>query len=339
MKKMVLAAMLCILLLSGCGRINFTTILSSKEVYTISDETCSVSTARLFLGIKKSAYEKRFGEDVWNQEFAGDGFEQYIKADVLDEMSDITLRYLFAKKNGTVLTDGEKEKVKQVSNVFYGALTSDQVEKTGVNQESIYEIVEKYALAEKVFDEMTGDIASKISDVDAKVIRVQSIFIKTFSLDDEGNRVAFGEQEIQSAKSKAADILDKATNGEDFAALAQEYSDDSTVEYTFCKSEMEEVFSEAAFSLKDGEISGVIETDKGFYVIRCLNSYLPDESAHKKTELIQKEKDEVFEKSYQPFVEGLNHTVNKRLWKNLSIAGIASIDINLYDAFDTASTQ
>ena len=78
----------------------------------------------------------------------------------------------------------------------------------------------------------------------------------------------------EEAKELAEEVLKKAREeGADVARLAREYSDGPTAEKggdlgTFGQGEMAPAFEEAAFGLKVGELSDVVETKFGFHVIK-----------------------------------------------------------------------
>jgi peptidyl-prolyl cis-trans isomerase NIMA-interacting 1 len=76
------------------------------------------------------------------------------------------------------------------------------------------------------------------------------------------------------AKKLAAEVMNKAKKGQDFAGLAKQYSDEPGAKQRmgtlgkFGKGNMVKPFSDAAFALKPGEISDIVETDFGFHVIK-----------------------------------------------------------------------
>lgn len=78
----------------------------------------------------------------------------------------------------------------------------------------------------------------------------------------------------EEAKKLATEVMAKAKKGQDFAALAKQYSDEPGAKDRagslgkFTKSQMVKPFADAAFALKAGDVSSVVETDFGFHVIK-----------------------------------------------------------------------
>lgn len=84
-----------------------------------------------------------------------------------------------------------------------------------------------------------------------------------------------GTQDDRAAiRAQMAPILDKARAGEDFAALAREYSDDSATARSggdtgfFHRGQMVPTFEAVAFALQPGEISDMVDTPFGVHILR-----------------------------------------------------------------------
>jgi len=79
--------------------------------------------------------------------------------------------------------------------------------------------------------------------------------------------------DIQAIQKRAEMVLDLARKGEDFAALARKYSEDSTASKGgdlgyFTREDMVKPFSDSAFSLEKGEISDLVRTRFGLHIIK-----------------------------------------------------------------------
>ena len=83
------------------------------------------------------------------------------------------------------------------------------------------------------------------------------------------------EEQKEETRAKAQEVLDKAKAGEDFDALIEEYNTDPGMEtyttgYYFGEGQMVEPFEEAAYSLENGQISELVESDFGYHIIKRL---------------------------------------------------------------------
>jgi len=100
-----------------------------------------------------------------------------------------------------------------------------------------------------------------------KRVKVSHILIKT---DGEG-----GEKTEEEARKMAEQILEEATRGVDFAALAREYSEDpdsakkgGSIGWVR-EGRMAPEFAEVAFSLHKDEIGPLTESDDGFHIVKA----------------------------------------------------------------------
>jgi len=84
------------------------------------------------------------------------------------------------------------------------------------------------------------------------------------------------EAQKTEARKKITTIQQKLKKGEDFATLADNYSEDTTSKKGgdlgyFGRGQMVEPFEKAAFSLKPSEISDIVETQYGYHLIKVVD--------------------------------------------------------------------
>jgi peptidyl-prolyl cis-trans isomerase D len=80
-------------------------------------------------------------------------------------------------------------------------------------------------------------------------------------------------EEVEKIKEKARGVLERAKNGEDFGALAKQFSEDSSASNggdlgDFGRGQMVPEFERSAFSLGVGAISDLVQSQFGFHIIK-----------------------------------------------------------------------
>jgi len=153
-------------------------------------------------------------------------------------------------------------------------VSDDEIQQWYDNNSNLFAVPESVQVEFVALD--AGAIAESIT-IDEQMVREWY----------EGNRSAYEsaaqyrfshiliEGDDAAARNKAQEVLDKLSEGADFAALATEYSDDTFSaenggDLDFIQpGTMDPDFEEAAFALAEvGDVSGVVETSFGFHVIK-----------------------------------------------------------------------
>lgn len=192
-----------------------------------------------------------------------------VRQAIEDTINDCLFRQR-AQSAGYIMSDEEKERASNlVSNAVanlgeeefliransMGILSADIYQTVYVNSvifqdvsNEMYSEPEKYIDDVSVLSDYTGDRGAT----------VQHILI-------------MDNTEKGDAYTIASELSQRAKNGEDFAALMNEYNEDEAeVEqgYTFPVGQMVASFEDASFNLGIGEISEPVQSDYGYHVIR-----------------------------------------------------------------------
>lgn len=322
---LVLPALLAgMMLLSGCGgdsenkKLVLTTGFGKNEVFRIEESSCSKAEIMVYLTNIQNHYETVFGSRIWETSIGGVSLEENVKDTALAKMAQIKAMTLLAQKHNVSLTPEEKDKVEEAAKEYFNSLNEKEVEMMGITENTIISLYSEFAVSNKLYHYLIKDINPEISDDEARTITVEHIHIKTYTLDENGNKVEYSDHAKKQAYETALEVVKSAKAGEDFHRLADKYSEDDTLTYSFGKGEMEAGFEEAAFNLGTNEISDVVETQYGYHVIKCISTFNKEVTDENKKKIVEERKKEVFGEEYESFVESLVKNLNKELWNEIS---------------------
>ena len=82
---------------------------------------------------------------------------------------------------------------------------------------------------------------------------------------------------------------------------------------------MPESYENVVFELEDGEISQVITTDDGYYIVKCISTYERKATNENKEAIINEAKRKAFEDKYNEFLPNVIANLNDKEWANVKI--------------------
>lgn len=328
MKKNRLRAAVCVLcmslLLGGCRignrEIVVSGTLTDKQVFKINKTACGLKEARVYLTNYQNIYGTAYGIDLWKHDFGENSLEKYVKDITLEKLAYVVTMDLLAESQGVALTEEEMAQAGEAAKEYYASLSQEEIGYLGVTESDILEYYSHYALARKLYQSLTSSVNEEVSDDEARVIEMMQIFVR------DG--------------TKAAEVAAKLENGDDFASVANNYNQLSAIQVTVSRDELPEEVEQVAFQLDDGEISGKIETDGGYYFVKCLNKYNEELTEANKSNIVEKREKEAFEDVYSTYVTGLSSDLNQELWENLELdtSGTISTD-SFFEVFEKYFTD
>lgn len=237
--------------------------------------------------IFKKQIESTVGSDIWTQDSGqGKTYNELFKEQILEKMIDEQLIMQEAEKMDISVSEEEINaqfedfKTQVASLPDYQAyldeneITDDfikaQLRKDTIVQAYKNEFITSNEVSE---EDIRNFYDENIEEFKANEVKASHILIKT--VDD--NMVPLAQDIVQEKRETAQDLLDRINSGEDFAALAKEFSEDPASAVNggdlgyFRKGVMVKEFEEAAFSLQPGEVSELVESSYGYHIIKLVD--------------------------------------------------------------------
>lgn len=322
--KTILLGFVILSMLAGCKKggpeIILTKGLTKEDVFMINEKICTKTEFLVWLANMENGYGDTFGNDLFNVKVDENSTvgEKYKDA-VLARLSQIKAMSLMSKSQGIVLSEEEKNNIKTAAEEYYSTLNDiDKMSMNGVKQNTIETIYTDLYLANKVYEKLTQSVNPEISDDEARSVSIKSILIKTYKIDDSGNQIKYNSDEMNDAYRRAFDIYTKIQEGESFDILAADYNEDNKVLYSFGRGEMPEAIEEAAYNLSEGEVSGIVETEYGYHIIKCVSNFDSEQTDISKSAIVETRREEAFTEEYSRFASTLAIELNEDVYNSIT---------------------
>lgn len=293
--------------------------LAEGALMVVGDESVTYEEAFAYIYMLKQQYEPGMSENIWDFQIEeGVTFEDYVKEQIVDELTQVKIICQQGKKLGIELDEDEMQEAKNMAANFMETVSEEDAEEYRLSEELMASVYADHILAEKVYEISTNEVDTNISDEEAKQITVQYLMVMTKGTDENGNQVDMNDEEKKQAKKKAKALYEDAKDlSTSFYSFADAESDVATVEITFGKNDMPEDFGEAAMKLKTDEMSKLITGENGYYIVYCVSDYDEDATLAKKEEIIAKAQDELFRQKYAEWSEKCKLIISTKVWDEI----------------------
>ncbi|MBI3378331.1 MAG: peptidylprolyl isomerase [Nitrospirae bacterium] len=195
----------------------------------------------------------------------------------IENLIDAELFYIEAKRQDLKVDNSELEKSISSVKASYPSTKAfkDALKKSGMTMPVFEEKVRKNLVVEKLIEK---EVKVSLTDNDLEeyykkntekfkepeAVRLGYVYVKINPSEPDGRK---------KAKERAKEAYSKIKSGSDFAQIAQTYSHDMSrvkggdVGFVH-RGMMPQDIEKAAFSLKVGQLSEIIETDIGFHILK-----------------------------------------------------------------------
>lgn len=340
--KRIIAAIMCLILCAGtfCGcdrKVYITTGLKDDEIFKLSGNPCRLSEMLLVLMTEKNRYEADLGSEIWSYEGmeAGSNLEDEIKAKVKKQLATLKTIELLAEEKKVVLSDNEKESLKAAASEYFNSLSKENAELLGVTEEDVLSLYTSFFVADKLYEKLTYDVNVEVSDEEARVIQFNYIMFSTSTLNEAGEKLSMTAQEKQVVYAKANEVMELLNGGSDFSTIAAQYSDSQSSGGYLSRGEIHKNLEDAVFELKSGEISSIIETEGGYYIMQCVSDYIETRTAENKLDMMEEYKRQVYAGVYEPFEAEQTFEFNDDVWDAIHLQEYSQVTtMDLYEVYN-----
>ena len=325
MKKRNIAAvlvsgMMAVSMLAGCGGVN-----KDAVVATLDEEEVSLGLANFAARLQQASYDDfyvaYFGENVWSSDMYGNGttMETNLKDSVMETVEDMYILQKHMGDYGVEITADEENAIGEAASAFMTANSKDAVNALGATEDIVKEYLTLVTVQNKMHDAIIADADTNVSDEEANTSAYSYVRIsqKTYT-DDEGNSREYTEDQLtELAKTVEKFAEEAASDSLENAADSYGYSVSNG---TFTKDD--ESLDEAVFaklqSLDEGAVSGVIDTEDNYYVVRLDQKTDAEATEQTRQSIISQRQNKLYNEVLDGWKEEHEWIVDEKVWAKVT---------------------
>lgn len=312
---LLLAGLLAAGSLTGCGSLE-----DSDVVATVNDTDITAGVANFLARYTQAQYETYYagymGDDMWSGEGEdGETYQDTVKDSILESLENMYLMEQHMDEYEVSLSDEEKNAIKEAASEFDSANGLSEKEKVSGSTDNVERVLELLTIQKKVQDAIEAGADTEVSDEEAAQKSMQYVVFPFTTTDEEGNSVDLTDEEKEELKATAESFAAGAAGAADFAAYAAQQgqtSQDATFDGESATLPTQLV--EAADALGEGETTGVVEGDNGYYVARVTSLLDREATDAKKQEIVSQRQQELLDDTIDGWREDADIEVHEKVW-------------------------
>ena len=332
----VLAMAMMVSVFAGCGKVDGT-----KTALAVGDEKVSLGTAAFFLRYQQATTTymlQQYGLSsgtFWSNQYSaatssqdamtyGDNLKSSVKDTIVQ---DVLLREHASDYSVTI----PDELATQIADAAKSTYEKNQkkLDKIGVSQDNIKEVLEFQTYQQLMFDPMTADTDTNVTDDEAKQSSITYARIALTKTDSSsGTTTDATDDEKATYKKELEELLTQVKDSGDVAnadmkTMASNLDNTNiactTYSYGADDTVMPSAVLDAAKGLSDGEIyDGVIDTGDYYYLVRMDKTFDKDATETKKQSIVSERKQANYNKKIQEWKDAVQ-VVEESPWKKLEV--------------------
>lgn len=308
MKKLSLIILFLIFSLTSCKGVE----IENKKIARAKELT--KGEVMVFVAEEKNKYESRFGKDVWILR-SGDGsllFKNYVVDTVKSFVEKMMKLKIVADELNIVIGNSDIDKLTKAANEYYDKLSNDDLKFMNLEFTDVANAFIDYHISRLTIDNLSKNAERELSISEAKVIRVQYMVLDT--------------------KEDAEDLQEKLkVKGASFSYYAKSRSVDTNIEMIVKRGdEMSTRFPEV-FYLSNGMVSETLTDQNKYYIFKCIDDYMENETEDRRIEILKTMKTEEFEKNFAKYEEELPIKSNSSYWRDIDLAQGKNCTVNNFE--------
>ena len=310
------------------------------EKMMIEDMMYDVYSAEDAYAYMGSFYQQFGYANYWMAQVGenGETLQDFAKEECMNNFIEGNLLYKEAIANGYEINEADKAEAQEAFD--YVVESTQEVEEPtevlGFTTEQLKTILEQKALARRYKEDLTATYGFKREDVidtiDKDSFRqydIEYFYITLDGEEEEDGGIVEVTGEEKEARYKKMEALLKETDKEDWSTvLSTEETDEESTEVmptydtdAFIESEsyFEDDVTKKIVSMKNGEVSDIIESDGEYFIIRMINNNSTERYETEIEDAINALEEERFKEDYNAMYEKYNVEIYEGDGKNVQL--------------------